>query len=204
MENIKDALSFTSEDDAFKMQVLRKRIPTRCEFLKGIEARKHVVSINRLIYFYRYFETRLEIKRGDVFLARFAFECGNELNGDHFVAALLDSSPLSQVVTIIPLKSAKGRPLNPASDILLGKIEGIENGKETIAVINQIRTIDKRRLFDAEIIAHLERYFNDEMLGEYAVVTCQYKKLYRLSETQYKKMHKAAMEYVYNGYIKHD
>ena len=204
MENIKDALSFTSEDDAFKMQVLRKRIPTRCEFLKGIEARKHVVSINQLIYFYRYFETRLEIKRGDVFLARFAFECGNELNGDHFVAALLDSSPLSQVVTIIPLKSAKGRPLNPASDILLGKIEGIENGKETVAVINQIRTIDKRRLFDAEIIAHLERYFNDEMLGEYAVVTCQYKKLYRLSETQYKKMHKAAMEYVYNGYIKHD
>ena len=204
MENIKDALSFTSEEDAFKMQVLRKRIPTRCEFLKGIEARKHVVSINQLIYFYRYFETRLEIKRGDVFLARFAFECGNELNGDHLVAALLDSSPLSQVVTIIPLKSAKGRPLNPASDILLGKIEGIENGKETIAVINQIRTIDKRRLFDAEIIAHLERYFNDEMLGEYAVITCQYKKLYRLSETQYKKMHKAAMEYVYNGYIKHD
>ena len=204
MKNAKDVLAFVGEEDAFKMQIIRKRLPTKYSFLKGIEARNHIVSINQLIYFYRYFETRLEIKRGDVFLARFAFECGNELNGDHFVAALLDSSPLSQVVTIIPLKSAKGRPLNPASDILLGKIEGIENGKETIAVINQIRTIDKRRLFDAEIIAHLERYFNDEMLGEYAVVTCQYKKLYRLSETQYKKMHKAAMEYVYNGYIKHD
>ena len=199
-----DVLTFASEEDAFKMQILKRRIPTRCSFLKGIEARNYVVSINQLIFFYRFFETRLDIKRGDVFIARFPFECGNELNGDHFVAALLDSNPLSQVVTVIPLKSAKGKALNPASDVFLGRIEGTENGKEAIAVINQIRTIDKRRLFDAEIIAHIERYLNDEMLGEYAVVTCQYKKLYRLTDEQYHKMHKAAREYVFNGYIRHD
>lgn len=204
MKNAKDVLAFIGEEDAFKMQIIRKRLPTKYSFLKGIEARNHIVSINQLIYFYRYFETRLEIKRGDVFLARFAFECGNELNGDHYVAALLDSSAISQVVTVIPLKSHKGKPLNPASDISLGKIQGIGNEKETIAVINQIRTIDKRRLFDAEIIAHLERYFNDEMLAENAVITCQYKKLYRLSDSQFQKMHKAVMEYVYNGYIKHN
>ena len=204
MENSRDAISFIGEEDSFKMQILKKRIPARYEFLKGMEARNYVVSINQLIYFYRNFETRLEIKRGDVFLARFAFECGNELKGDHFVAALLDSSPISQVVTVIPLKSAKGRPLNPASDILLGKIEGLNNGKETIAVINQIRTIDKRRLFDAEIIAHLNKFNNDELLAENPIITCQYKKLYRLSEAQYKIMHKAAREYVFNGYIRHE
>ena len=204
MNNPKDeVLTLVGEEDSFKMQIIKKRIPLKINFLKGEEARKYIVSINQLTYFYKNFETRIAIKKGDVFVARFAFECGNELSGDHFVAALLDSSPLNPVVTIVPLKSAKGKPLNPASDILLGNIEGIENGKESIAIINQIRTIDKRRMFDEEILRHLERYLSDEMISEYSLITCQYKKIYRLSDEQYYKMHKAAQEYIYNGYIKH-
>ena len=203
MKQSKDFLAFVGEEDSFKMQIIKKRVPLKVNFLKGEEARSRIVSINELTYFYKNFETRIAIKRGDVFVARFAYECGNELSGPHFVAALLDSSPLNPVVTVVPLKSAKGKPLNPASDILLGNIEGIANGKESVAIINQLRTIDKRRMFDAEILKHLERYVSDETLGEYTLITCQYKKIYRLSDEQFRKMHKAVEEYVFNGYIKH-
>lgn len=196
-------LSFMNENEECELQIIKRRVPLKYDFLKGEEARKYVVSINQLIYFYRYYETRIDIKRGDVFLARFAFECGNELNGNHFVVALLDSNPINQVVTVIPLKSAKGKILNPASDIMLGEIKGLKNGKEAVAIINQIRVIDKRRLFDQSVLANLSK-FDDESLAEYDEFTCQNKRVYRLSKSQYEKLHKAAKEFVYNGFIKHD
>ena len=197
-------LSFMHDDELNELKVIKRRIPLKHDYLKGDEARRHVVEINQLIYFYRNFETRLAIKKGDVFLARFGFECGNELNGNHYVVALLDSSPINQVVTVVPLKSAKGRPLNPASDVMVGKIEKLNNTKDAIAVINQIRTIDKRRLFDSQSIANLNSYMNSEMLGEYSELTIQNKHIYRLTNEQFKKIHKAAEEYVFNGYIKHN
>ena len=197
-------LSFMHDDEPSELKVIRRRVPLKHDYLKGDGARKHVVEINQLIYFYRYFETRLAIKKGDVFLARFGFECGNELNGNHYVVALLDSNPISQVVTVVPLKSAKGKPLNPASDVMVGKIEKLNNTKNAIAVINQIRTIDKRRLFDAQTIARLGSYMNSEILGEYSEIAIQNKTIYRLTDVQFKKIHKATEEYVFNGYIRHN
>ena len=197
-------LSFMHDDEPNELKVIKRRVPLKHDYLKGDEARRHVVEINQLIYFYRYFETRLAIKKGDVFLARFNFECGNELNGNHYVVALLDSNPISQVVTVVPLKSAKGKALNPASDVMVGKIEKLNNTKDAIAVINQIRTIDKRRLFDAQTIARLSSYMSSEMLGEYSEITIQSKHIYRLTNEQFNKIHKAAEEYVFNGYIKHN
>ena len=177
-------LSFM-HDELSELKVIKRRVPLRHDYLKGKDAEKRIVEINQLIYFYRFFETRLAIKKGDVFLARFGYECGNELNGNHYVVALLDSSPINQVVTVVPLKSDKGRPLNPASDVMVGKIEKLNNTKDAIAVINQIRTIDKRRLFDVETIAHLSRYMASEMLGEYSELTVQVKHVYRLTDEQF-------------------
>ena len=197
-------LSFMHDEDPCELNVIKRRVPLRHDYLKGKDAERHIVEINQLIYFYRYFETRLAIKKGDVFLARFGYECGNELNGNHYVVALLDSSAINQVVTVVPLKSAKGRPLNPASDVMVGKIEKLNNTKDAIAVINQIRTIDKRRLFDVQTIARLSNYMSSEMLGEYSEITVQTKRIYRLTDEQFKKIHEAAEEYVYNGYIRHN
>ena len=197
-------LSFMHDNEPSELKVIKRRVPLKHDYLKGDEARKHVIEINQLIYFYRYFETRLAIKKGDVFLARFGFECGNELNGNHYVVALLDSNAISQVVTVVPLKSAKGKPLNPASDVMVGKIEKLNNTKDAIAVINQIRTIDKRRLFDAQTIARLGSHMSTEMIGEYSELTIQTKRIYRLTEEQFSKIHKAAEEYVFNGYIRHN
>ena len=46
----------------------------------------------------------------------------------------------------------KKEKINKYSDVYLGKIEGINTLKESIAVINQINTFDKLRIFNKEII----------------------------------------------------
>ena len=190
--------------DCKELQITKRRIPMLHDYLKGDNARKYVNAINRMIYFYRNFETRFEIKKGDVFVVGFEFSCGNEINGSHYVAALLDSSPISQVITIVPLHSAKeGKPINPASQVLIGEIPGIANGKQAVAIINQVRTIDKRRLFDKAAIEHFNRYVASQEIGDYEEICAQHKYIYRLTNEQYKKIHDAVKQYVYNGYIKH-
>lgn len=184
--------------------ITKRRIPLLKDYLKSQNARRHVNAINRMIYFYRNYETRFEIKRGDVFVVGFEFECGNELNGSHFVVALLDSSPISQLVTIVPLHSAKmDKELNPASEIYIGEIPGVTNTKRAVAIINQIRTIDKRRMFDKAAIEHFNQYSQSEHYVDYAEITAQHKFIFRLTEEQYKKIHIAVQQYVFNGYIKH-
>ena len=196
-------LTFKDEDNTFDLTIIKRRVPQRADFLKGEIANNYINLINQLTFFYRFFETRIAIRKGDVFVARFSFGCGNELNGDHFVVALLDSKPMNPMVTIVPLKSAKGRALNPASDIFIGAIKGIPNGKEAIAVINQIQMIDKRRMFSPEVLKSLDKYLSNQMISEYQEINVQDKPIYRLSNEQYEKIHRAVQEYLYNGYIRH-
>ena len=186
-----------------ELVISKRRIPVLREYLKGDNARKYVNAINRMIYFYRNFETRFEIKKGEVFVVGFEFECGNELNSSHFCVAVQDSSRLNQVALIVPLHSAKeGKELNPSSEIFIGKIPGVSNDKNAVAIINQIRVIDKRRLFDKAAVEHLDRFTQDQNIKEYQEIIGQHKYIYRLSEEQYHKLHIAVQQYVYNGYIK--
>lgn len=187
-----------------ELVITKRRIPLLRDYLKSLEAKRHVNAINRMIYFYRNFETRIEIKRGEVFVVGFEFECGNELNGSHFVVALLDSSPLSQLVTIVPLHSVKmDKELNPASEVYIGEIPGVTNTKRAVAIINQVRTIDKRRMFDKAAIEHFNQYAQSEHYVDYDLITAQHKYIFRLTDEQYTKIHKAVQQYVFNGYIKH-
>lgn len=188
-----------------ELTISKRRVPLVRAYLTGDNARKYVNAINRMIYFYRNFETTFEIKRGEVFVVGFQFECGNELNDSHFCAALLNSSKVSQLVTIVPLHSAKeGRELNPASEVLLGPIPGVSNEKDAVALINQTRTIDKRRLYDKAAIEHFNRFVQSNEIRDYQEFVGQHKYIYRLSEEQYRKLHKAVQDYFYNGYIKHE
>lgn len=187
-----------------ELVITKRRIPLLRDYLKSLEAKRHVNAINRMIYFYRNFETRIEIKRGEVFVVGFEFECGNELNGSHFVVALLDSSPLSQLVTIVPLHSVKmDKELNPASEVYIGEIPGVTNTKRAVAIINQVRIIDKRRMFDKAAIEHFNQYAQSEHYVDYDLITAQHKYIFRLTDEQYTKIHKAVQQYIFNGYIKH-
>lgn len=195
--------SLKCEPEPKNLIVIKRRQPMKYDFLKGEAAVKYVTEINQQIYFYKHFETRIDIKKGEVFLARFGFECGNELSGNHYVVALLDSKPINQLVTIVPLKSVKGKTLNPASDVMIGEIKNLYNSKEAIAIINQIRTIDKRRFFEPQTIAHLSKYISSEMISECSEINVQPKRIYRLTNEQYEKIHNAVKDYVFSGFIRH-
>ena len=186
-----------------KLILRKRRIPLAHPYLKGDVARKNNGLANTRIFAYKFFETIFEVEAGDVYLARFPLEYGSEIHGDHFVAVLLDSNPLNPLITVIPLKSEKGKELNPASDIRLGVIKGINNGRKTVAVINQIRAIDKRRLLSEEAINGLHSQVKKNLLKDYEEVCAEVINKYRLTDEQYKILRKTAIGYLASNYVSH-
>ena len=106
-ENEDPVLVFVADDETFKLEIAKRKNFVYKEYLKGEEAVRFVQSVNGLNRLHRRYQVKLDIKRGDVFVAKFAGECGYELDGMHFVVALVDSPAASPIVTVAPLKSIK-------------------------------------------------------------------------------------------------
>lgn len=187
-----------------ELMMKKRRIPLAQPYFKGESAKHRNGLTNTHIFAYKYFEPVFAVKAGDVYLARFPIEYGSELHGDHFVAVLLDSPVACPLVTVVPLKSEKAKEINPASDIRLGVIEGINNGRKTIAVINQTRAIDKRRLLSEEAISALHSLVKKNLLKDYEEVCAEVINCYRLTNEQYNLLRKKAIGYFKNNYISHD
>ena len=190
-------------EERLPLKAVKRPKSYNLELLRGKDARDHISKLRRLLYFYKNYETRIELNRGDVLLANFEFECGNELRGNHYVVVLVNSRETNQVVTVVPLKSAKGKALNPASDIFIGKIKGLKSEKETVAVINQIKTIDKSRLFINENLGNIKFRFPKDGIASFEQIIIEKARIYRLSQKQFKKVHDATTQYIVSGYIKH-
>ena len=187
-----------------ELMMKKRRIPLAQPYFKGESAKHRNGLTNTHIFAYKYFEPVFTVKAGDVYLARFPIEYGSEIHGDHFVAVLLDSPVACPLVTVVPLKSEKAKEINPASDIRLGVIEGINNGHKTIAVINQTRAIDKRRLLSEEAISALHSLVKKNLLKDYEEVCAEVINCYRLTNEQYNLLRKKAIGYFKNNYISHD
>ena len=187
-----------------ELMMKKRRIPLAQPYFKGESAKHRNGLMNTHIFAYKYFEPVFTVKAGDVYLARFPIEYGSEIHGDHFVAVLLDSPVACPLVTVVPLKSEKAKEINPASDIRLGVIEGINNGHKTIAVINQTRAIDKRRLLSEEAISALHSLVKKNLLKDYEEVCAEVINCYRLTNEQYNLLRKKAIGYFKNNYISHD
>ncbi|MBR5997327.1 MAG: type II toxin-antitoxin system PemK/MazF family toxin [Bacilli bacterium] len=187
-----------------ELMMKKRRIPLAQPYFKGESAKHRNGLTNTHIFAYKYFEPAFTVKAGDVYLARFPIEYGSEIHGDHFVAVLLDSPIANPLVTVVPLKSEKAKEINPASDIRLGVIEGINNGRKTIAVINQTRPIDKRRLLSEEAISALHSLVKKNLLKDYEEVCAEVINCYRLTKEQYELLKKKAVGYIKNNYISHD
>ena len=179
-----------------------KDLPASKQLLEGQRAKSFVRQINCFTEFSNNYKTRQEIKAGDVFVLRHNFGCGSELSGPHFVVAVVNSPEKSPIVTVIPLKTFKAsRRIHPASDLVIGKIPGLDSHTFAIAIINQIKSIDKCRLFDNEITNTI---YNCEqgIINDYSQpIECKYKKHYRLTHNQIEAIREALFQYLYNGFI---
>ena len=189
-----------------ELPIVKRRVPQNCgDYLRDDVARKHINALNRNMFLYRFFDTRFELSRGEVFLAYFQYECGCEIDGPHFVVALQTSSRLNQLVTVVPLSSyKKEREINRSSEIYIGQIPGVANGKETIAVINQLKTIDKRRLYDKASVMNFNNRARNKEVKDYEEISVQNKYIYRLSVEQFNRIFKAVLDYLRYGYIDAD
>ena len=160
---------------------------------------------NKIDYIYRNFTSKISINYGDVFLADFSQSVGNELRGVHFCMAISNSNEKNQLVTVIPFHSAKeGKELNPASEVYVGQIPGETNGKEAIALINQIRTIDKIRMLDPENANNFHYYATSHEIEIGKEITVQHKFIYRLTNDQYQKIKSAMIGFLFYSYIRQE
>ena len=147
-----------------KLIAVKREKPLISSYLDNKNKNPYVSDLNRANFFYANFVTKVEIERATVFKIRFQQGFGSELRGHHFVVAMQTSKENNQLVTIIPLSSVKEtKQYNKKITIFIGEVSGIPNTKQSVALVNQIRTIDKIRLFGDRALATFVDMVCDEI-----------------------------------------
>ena len=90
---------------------------------------------------------RFDLKRGEIYEIDWGINVNAEFSNRHFGVVMVDSDSRNPLVTVCPLKSRHSSHINPKSDVDLGYIPELGTENSTIAVVNQIRAIDKLRLY---------------------------------------------------------
>lgn len=163
---------------------------------------REIVNIRR---FYNEYEILLDVKKGEVFNIQFLGTCGSELHGEHFVVALADSAENNPVVLVAPLSSYKGKDtLNPRSDLYIGYVKGILNGKESIVIINQIQAIDKTRFVNPTTLHRFDAAFEENKLPNSKESRMQLKNRYRLTKEQLRYLQRSLVSYFFTGLLNNE
>ena len=92
------------------------------------------------------YQLRYDLKRGEIYEFDWGLNVNAEFSNRHFGVVLVDSDAYNPLVTVCPLKSNHSG-INTKSDLDLGFIPELGTQNTTIAVVNQVRTIDKLRLY---------------------------------------------------------
>ena len=123
--------------DGSKAGIYQEGIKTQLEWIK-----------RQLEYadFSQKYTLRYDLKRGEIYEIDWGINVNAEFSNRHFGVVMVDSDAMNPLVTVCPLKSNHGGT-NSKSDIDLGCIPELGSYNTTIAVVNQVRTIDKLRLY---------------------------------------------------------
>ena len=101
--------------------------------------------------FNKQYKLRYDLKKGEIYEFDWGINVHAEFSNRHYGVVLADSDIFNPLVVVCPLKT-NHNGAHPKSDIDLGKIDGLNTNKTTLAVVNQIRTIDKLRMFTKRAI----------------------------------------------------
>ena len=106
-------------------------------------------------------------KRGDIVLAHFGYNVGNELGGIHYAVVIEKNNNISNgIVTVIPLSSLEaGKTKNDLhnSEVFLGKVIG---NVDCYAMPLQIRPISKLRIIKPKHKGHGKTTVSGELLDK--------------------------------------
>ena len=144
---------------------------------------------------------KYEVKAGEIYEIDFGINVNAEFSYRHLGLVLVDSDEANPLALVCPLKS-NYRGIHPESDINLGFIQGLDSDHETLAIVNQIRAIDKVRIYRTPIINQKRMYdesLNDvEYENEEALKENRYHK-YRLDNEDFMKVRKGIENYMKYG-----
>ena len=97
-------------------------------------------------------EVRYNLKKGEIYEIDWGVNVNAEFSNRHYGVVLENSAEFNPLVLVCPIKT-NHNGANRRSDVDLGEIDGISiNGARSIAVINQIRSIDKMRIYTKSVI----------------------------------------------------
>jgi len=105
------------------------------------------------------YKLRYDLRKGDILEFDWGINVNAEFSNRHYGVVLSDSCEFNPLVIVCPLKTNKNGG-HPRSDIDLGIIESLKTTHRTLAVINQIRAVDKLRIYTKCAIG------NNNMLNE--------------------------------------
>ena len=144
-----------------------------------------------------------ELKAGEIYEVDFGINVNAEFSYRHYGLVLVDSPESNPLVLMCPLKSnTKGA--HPTSDINLGIIESLDADHESLAVVNQIRSIDKFRIFKRPGIGKKEEFqnkLNDVETDNYNSMIDETITPNRLEPEQYKLVLSGVLNYLKYGKV---
>lgn len=145
-----------------------------------------------------------KLTAGEIYVIDFGINVNAELNYKHFGIVLTDSNESNPLAIVCPIKS-NHKGFHPASDINLGIIKDLDSENESLAIINQIRTIDKFRIFRSRgpLKEQTERKVLSDVDAEeeYQEVDNSEYIPYRLEESKFNRLKKAIYSYLEKGVI---
>ena len=112
---------------------------------------------------------RYDLKRGEIYEFDWGINVNAEFSNRHYGVVLADSDIFNPLVTVCPLKSNHNGP-HPKSDIDLGIVKDLSTTNTTIAVINQIRTIDKLRIYMKRAIGRKIDQLKEDIFEEENII----------------------------------
>jgi len=125
-----------------------------CNVILDMEVNRGIKFLNWIRTHTKYLEWEIDFdptrlrrySRGEIILINFGFNVGSEQGGLHWAVVINEDVQQSKSLIVVPLTSPKkDEDLTKGYRINLGKI-GI-NEKESIARVDQVRTISKLRIY---------------------------------------------------------
>lgn len=142
-----------------------------------------------------------KLTAGEIYEIDFGINVNAELNYRHFGIVLVDSNESNPLALVCPIKS-NHKGFHPASDINLGYLQALDGENESLAIINQIRVIDKFRIFrNTSPRNNYGRLRDVESDEEYMEEDRLEYKPYRLEDDKFNRLKKAIYSYLERGVI---
>lgn len=119
------------------------------------------------------YKLRYDLKRGEIYQIDWGINVNAEFSSISYGVVIADSSPFNPMVFMCPIRARKTNfGMTPRNAVELGIIPELKNAYPFIALVNQIRPIDKLRILqDGKTMDEINQYdselndpANDELL----------------------------------------